>query len=60
MKTYEVVDLVYKLDSPKKVGQRLKLQQVWKGLFLVTNVLSPILFRVCDRRKSYVYVIMKG
>ena len=54
VKTYEVGDLVYKLDSAKKVGQSPKLQQVWKGPFLVTKVLSPVLFRVCDRRKSYV------
>ena len=54
MKTNEVGDLVYKLDSAKKVGQSPKLQQVWKGPFLVTKVLSPILFRVCDRKKSYV------
>ena len=54
VKTYEVGDLVYKLDSAKKVGQSPKLQQVWKGPFLVTKVLSPVLFRVCDRKKSYV------
>ena len=54
VKTYEVGDLVYKLDSAKKVGQSPKLQQVWKGPFLVTKVLSPVLFGVCDRKKSYV------
>ena len=53
VKTYEVGDLVYKLDSAKKVGQSPnKLQQVWKGPFLVTKVLSPVSFRVCDRKKS--------
>ena len=53
-KTYEVGDLVYKLDSAKKVGQSPKLQQVWKGPFLVTKVLSPVLYKICDRKKNFV------
>ena len=47
-------DLVYKLDSAKNVGQSPKLQQVWQDPFLVTKVLSPVSFRICDRKKSYV------
>ena len=44
--TYEVGDLVNLLDSAWKTGQNSKLQQIWKGLMLVTKVLTPILFEV--------------
>ena len=52
--SYEAGDLVYKLDSAKKVGQSPKLQKVWKGTFLVVEVVSPVLFRIADRKKTYV------
>ena len=52
--TYEVGDFVYKLDQSKKKGQSPKLQPIWKGPLLVTQVLSPILFQVADRRKTYI------
>ena len=51
---YQVGDLVYKLDSVKKVGFSPKLQQVWKGPYIVSHVLTPVLFKIVDRRKSYV------
>ena len=51
---YEVGDLVYRIESVKKVGQSPKLQQVWKGPLLIIQVISPILFRVADRKKTYV------
>ena len=52
--SYEAGDLVYKLDSAKKVGQSPKLQKVWKGPYLVVEVVSPVLFRIADRKKTYV------
>ena len=52
--SYEVGDLIYKLDSTKKIGQSPKLQKVWKGPFLVVEVLSPVCYRVADRKKTYV------
>ena len=54
VQTYEVGDLVYKLDSAKKVGQSPKLQKIWKGPFLIVQVISPILFKVSDKKKTYV------
>ena len=38
----------------KKVGQSSKLQKVWKEPFLVVEVVSPVLFRIADRKKTYV------
>ena len=52
--TYEIGDLVYVLDTARKVGFSPKLQQVWKGPMIVTKVLSPVLFRVINRKKSFV------
>ena len=52
--TYEPRDIVYQLDSAKKVGQSSKLWQVWKGPLLVLEVLSPVLFKVANQRKAYV------
>ena len=52
--TYEVGDLVYLLDSARKIGQSSKLQQIWKGPLLVTKVLTPILFEVTGRKKPVV------
>ena len=52
--SYEFGDLVYNLDSAKKVGQSPKLQKVWRGPFLVVEGLFPVLFRMADRKKKYV------
>ena len=52
--TYEVGDLVYLLDSARKIGQSSKLQQIWKGPMLVTKVLTPILCDVMGRKKPVV------
>ena len=52
--TYEIGDLVYLLDSARKIGQSSKLQQIWKGPLLVTKVLTPILFEVTGRKKPVV------
>ena len=45
---YEVGDLVYRIESLKKVGQSPKLQQVWKGPLIIVQVIYPILFRVAE------------
>ena len=42
--TCEVGDLVYVLDTAKKVGLSPKLQKVWKGPMLVVEAISSILF----------------
>ena len=52
--TFEEGDLVYKLNKGLKPGQSKKLQPIWKGPFLVTQVLSPILYKIQDRKKTQV------
>ena len=54
MTTYEIGDLVYVLDSAKKIGINPKLQLVWKGPYMISKVISPVLFEVADKRKSFV------
>lgn len=54
VRSYEPGDLVYELNSAMKVGQCRKLQPVWRGPLLVTEVFSPVLFRVRGRRRERV------
>ena len=56
--TYKVGDLVYLLDSERKIGQSSKLQQIWKGPLLVTKVLKPILFEVTGT-KNFIFLNVK-
>ena len=51
---YEIGDLVYVLDSARKIGISPKSQPVWKGPYVISKVISPILFEVTDKRKSFV------
>ena len=51
---YDVGDIVLKLNKKTKTGQPSKLQPIWMGPFLVIDVVSPILLRIRDRRKSMV------
>ena len=52
--TYELEDVVYVLDTARKIGLSPKLQQVWKGPMIVVEVISPVLFRVANRKKTFV------
>lgn len=47
-------DLVYEVNSATQVGQSSKLRPVWKGPLLVTEVKSPVLFRIRGRKDSRV------
>ncbi len=47
-------DFVYKLDSASVVGQSRKLRSVYVGPFLVVEVISPVLYRVEDQKRSMV------
>ena len=53
-RSYEGGDLVYQLNSATKIGQSKKLQSIWLGPYLVTEVLSPILYRIKDRKRELV------
>ena len=51
---YEKGDLVYVIDTTSKVGQSSKLRPVHSGPYLITEVLSPILYRLLGKRRSFV------
>ena len=53
-KRYEVGDAVFIINSASKVGQCRKLSPLWKGPFLVINVLSDILYEVVTSKKTMV------
>ena len=52
--SYQKGDMVYKIDSSTKVGHSKKLRPVWLGPFLVTEVLSPVLYRIQGRKDTTV------
>ena len=49
--TYNVGDLVYVLNSAKRIGVSPKLQFIWKGPYVVSKVISPILYEITDRKR---------
>ena len=53
-RSYEKGDLVYQRNEAGQVGQSKKLQPIFIGPVLVTQVLSPVLYRVENRKRSYV------
>lgn len=53
-KTYEVGDLVYQLQTTHKAGMSRKLNPVWDGPHLITEVRSPFLYRIRNRRREQV------
>ena len=53
-RTFDIGDLVYKLDTTTKVGLTTKLKPIYTGPFLVTEIMSPILYRIEDRKRPSV------
>ena len=51
---YSPGDLVYEINSATKVGNSKKLDKIWKGPLLVTEVLSPILYVVRGKKNERV------
>ena len=51
---YEVGDAVFLANSASKVGQSKKLAALWNGPFIVTKVISPILYEISSAKKSMV------
>ena len=49
---YELGDAIYLIDSAKKVGEVSKLRSPWKGSFVITEVISPILYKVKNRKRN--------
>ena len=53
-KKFNVGDLVYRRNSSVRKSQSRKLSPLFTGPYIVTEVLSPYLYRVQDRRKVLV------
>lgn len=53
-KTYNIGDIVYHIDSATRIGQSKKLRSPWKGPYLIIKVLSPVLYRIRQRKKEMV------
>ena len=51
---YEVGDFVFRCNKASKVGSSKKLNPIWVGPLLVTEVINPVLYRVHDRKREYV------
>jgi hypothetical protein len=51
---YEVGDVVLLMNSGRKVGQSKKLAPLWKGPFVVVQVLTPVLCRIVSSKKDWV------
>jgi len=52
--TYDRGDVVYMLNSATQIGKPKKLAPVYKGPYVVMEVLSPVLLQVRDRKKQKV------
>ena len=54
--SYNVGNVVYKLNQATKTGQSSKLKSPWKGPYIITEVRTPVLYKIKDRkRESWVH-----
>lgn len=51
---FNVGDVVLKTNSASKVGQSRKLKQPWRGLYIIIDVKSPVLYKIKDRKTESV------
>ena len=51
---YGVGDIVMLVNSASRVGESKKLSEKWLGPYLITQVISPILYRVSTRKAEKV------
>ena len=51
---YEVGDIVYLIYSSAKVKDSKKLRPIYIGPYLAINVLSPILFKIKNKKREFV------
>ena len=47
---YKLGDLVYEIESSSKIGQSNKLKKMWKGPYIVTKVISPVLYQIKGKK----------
>ena len=50
--SFEIGDVVLKVDSAKKTGQSPKLKSPWKGPYVVVEVKTPVLFKINDKKQK--------
>ena len=53
-RTFEPGDSVYKLNTQIRVGQTTKFKPIYNGPYLVTKVISPVLYRIESQKKTLV------
>ena len=46
--TYAIGDVVLLMNSASKIGQCRKLAALWKGPFVIVQVLTPVLYRIAS------------
>ena len=51
---YFVCDAVYRFNRSIVLGQSKKLQLIWSDLWIVTQVISSVLYRVANRKRAMV------
>ena len=51
---YSVGDVVYRFNRSIVLGQSKKLQPIWSGPWIVTQVISSVLYRIANRKRSMV------
>ena len=51
---YRAGDAALLTNSATKIGQSKKLQPLWLGPFIVTKVISPILYKISSQRRTFV------
>jgi hypothetical protein len=51
---YQVGDLIMLYDSSTKIGQAKKLRPLWIGPFVVSEVLTPTLFKISSLKRDWV------
>lgn len=51
-KSYNIGDVVYKLDQATKLGQSSKLKSPWKGPYIITQVKTPVLYKIKDKKRE--------
>jgi hypothetical protein len=54
---YGLGDVVLKLDSAKNIGHSPKLKRPWKGLLIVIEVKTPLLYQLVDRKGENLWYI---
>ena len=50
-RAYSLGDLVYEIDSATKISQSNKLKKAWKGPYIITKILNPVLYQIKNTKE---------